>query len=95
MNQLENIQKFILLWQHRSKWCKLFFYLEAHLVFLHVSVSDLSEWHVKSSAVALVDGQPWHMHRPLTRSCDLTLLTFKDEDPQIVNKVIVTYQFVC
>ncbi|KAI2668828.1 39S ribosomal protein L39, mitochondrial [Labeo rohita] len=48
--------------------------------------SDLTEWHVKSSALALVDGQPWHMHRPLTRSCDLTLLTFKDEDPQIVNQ---------
>ncbi|XP_050957758.1 39S ribosomal protein L39, mitochondrial [Labeo rohita] len=46
----------------------------------------LTEWHVKSSALALVDGQPWHMHRPLTRSCDLTLLTFKDEDPQIVNQ---------
>lgn len=46
----------------------------------------LTEWHMKSSALALVDGQPWHMHRPLTRSCDLTLLTFKDEDPQIVNQ---------
>lgn len=50
-------------------------------------MSDLSEWHVKSSAFALVDGQPWHMHRPLTSSCDLKLLTFKDEDPQIVNQV--------
>ncbi|KAF4119160.1 39S ribosomal protein L39, mitochondrial [Onychostoma macrolepis] len=46
----------------------------------------LTEWHMKSSALALVDGQPWHMHRPLTRSCDLTLLTFKDEDPRIVNQ---------
>ncbi|XP_026109766.1 large ribosomal subunit protein mL39 isoform X1 [Carassius auratus] len=46
----------------------------------------LTEWHVKSSALALVDGQPWHMHRPLTHSCDLTLLTFKDDDPQIANQ---------
>ncbi|XP_051561326.1 39S ribosomal protein L39, mitochondrial isoform X1 [Myxocyprinus asiaticus] len=46
----------------------------------------LSEWHVKSSAIALVDGELWHMHRPLTRSCDLTFLTFKDKDPQIANQ---------
>ncbi|KAI7811544.1 39S ribosomal protein L39, mitochondrial [Triplophysa rosa] len=52
----------------------------------HSCTRHLSEWHVKSSAFALVDGQPWHMHRPLTRSCDLTLLTFKDEAPQIVNQ---------
>lgn len=52
----------------------------------HSCTRHLTEWHVKSSALALVDGQPWHMHRPLTRSCDLTLLTFKDEDPQIVNQ---------
>ncbi|KAA0722637.1 39S ribosomal protein L39, mitochondrial [Triplophysa tibetana] len=52
----------------------------------HSCTRHLSEWHVKSSAFALVDGQPWHMHRPLTSSCDLTLLTFKDEAPQIVNQ---------
>ncbi|XP_051766164.1 39S ribosomal protein L39, mitochondrial [Ctenopharyngodon idella] len=52
----------------------------------HSCTRHLTEWHVKSSALALVDGQPWHMHQPLTRSCDLTLLTFKDEDPQIVNQ---------
>ncbi|XP_016096087.1 large ribosomal subunit protein mL39 [Sinocyclocheilus grahami] len=46
----------------------------------------LTEWHVKSSALALVDGQPWHMHQPLIHSCDLTLLTFKDDDPQIANQ---------
>lgn len=46
----------------------------------------LSEWHVNSSALALVDGQPWHMHKPLTRSCELTLLTFRDPDPQTLNQ---------
>lgn len=46
----------------------------------------LSEWHVNSSALALVDGQPWHMHKPLTRSCELTLLTFRDADPQTLNQ---------
>ncbi|KAB5523320.1 hypothetical protein PHYPO_G00151210 [Pangasianodon hypophthalmus] len=46
----------------------------------------LTEWHVTSAALALVDGEPWHMHRPLTRSCSLTLLTFKDANPQLVNQ---------
>ncbi|KAJ8253220.1 hypothetical protein GJAV_G00210420 [Gymnothorax javanicus] len=46
----------------------------------------LTEWHVTSSALALVDGEPWPMHRPLTQSCSLTLLTFKDSDPTLVNK---------
>ncbi|KAF7689680.1 39S ribosomal protein L39, mitochondrial [Silurus meridionalis] len=46
----------------------------------------LTEWHVSSAALALVDGEPWHMHRPLTRSCSLTLLTFKDTNPQLLNQ---------
>ncbi|KAJ8350964.1 hypothetical protein SKAU_G00260940 [Synaphobranchus kaupii] len=46
----------------------------------------LTEWHVNSSALALVDGEPWPMHLPLTQSCSLTLLTFKDSDPVQVNK---------
>lgn len=60
--------------------------LHSVLVFLHVL--DLTEWHVTSAALALVDGEPWHMHRPLTRSCSLTLLTFKDANPQLVNQVL-------
>ncbi|XP_076438446.1 large ribosomal subunit protein mL39-like [Babylonia areolata] len=38
------------------------------------------------SALALVDGQPWDMHRPLTHSCQLELLHFHDLDPTIVNE---------
>lgn len=49
--------------------------------------SDLTEHHVKSSALALVDGEPWPLHQPLTHSCSLTLLTFKDSDPTLVNQV--------
>lgn len=62
---------------------------DTEYIFFMSCLSDLTEWHVKSSALALVDGQPWHMHRPLTHSCDLTLLTFKDNDPQIANQVSV------
>uniref|UniRef100_UPI0037E77360 large ribosomal subunit protein mL39 n=1 Tax=Semicossyphus pulcher TaxID=241346 RepID=UPI0037E77360 len=46
----------------------------------------LTEHHVTNSVLALVDGEPWHLHQPLTRSCSLTLLTFKDSDPTLVNQ---------
>uniref|UniRef100_A0A673Y779 Mitochondrial ribosomal protein L39 n=1 Tax=Salmo trutta TaxID=8032 RepID=A0A673Y779_SALTR len=38
------------------------------------------------SALALVDGKPWPLHQPLTQSCSLSLLTFKDTDPLLVNQ---------
>lgn len=48
---------------------------------------DLSEWHCRKSVLALVDGEVWDMYRPLTKSCEIQFLTFKDEDPEEVNKV--------
>uniref|UniRef100_A0A667H9K1 Large ribosomal subunit protein mL39 n=2 Tax=Lynx TaxID=13124 RepID=A0A667H9K1_LYNCA len=46
----------------------------------------LSEWHCGKSILALVDGQPWDMYKPLTKSCEIEFLTFKDRDPREVNK---------
>ncbi|XP_053273503.1 39S ribosomal protein L39, mitochondrial [Pleuronectes platessa] len=46
----------------------------------------LTEHHVTNSALALVDGELWPLHQPLTRSCSLTLLSFKDSDPTLVNQ---------
>ncbi|XP_023582419.1 large ribosomal subunit protein mL39 isoform X3 [Trichechus manatus latirostris] len=46
----------------------------------------LSEWYCKKSILALVDGQPWDMYKPLTKSCEIKFLTFKDRDPREVNK---------
>ncbi|XP_039093232.1 39S ribosomal protein L39, mitochondrial isoform X1 [Hyaena hyaena] len=46
----------------------------------------LSEWYCKKSILALVDGQPWDMYKPLTKSCEIEFLTFKDRDPGEVNK---------
>uniref|UniRef100_A0A3Q1H8I0 Large ribosomal subunit protein mL39 n=1 Tax=Acanthochromis polyacanthus TaxID=80966 RepID=A0A3Q1H8I0_9TELE len=46
----------------------------------------LTDHHVKNSALALVDGELWPLHQPLTSSCSLTLLTFKDGDPTLVNQ---------
>ncbi|KAL4708928.1 hypothetical protein ACJJTC_014956 [Scirpophaga incertulas] len=47
----------------------------------------LSEWHMDSSALAVIDGTNyWDMHRPLHDNCTLELQTFTSEQPQQVNK---------
>nr|CAJ81960.1 mitochondrial ribosomal protein L39 [Xenopus tropicalis] len=46
----------------------------------------LSEWYCSRSVLALVDGEVWDMYKPLTKSCNIQFLTFKDEDPEEVNK---------
>ncbi|KAG3283775.1 mitochondrial ribosomal protein L39 [Ictidomys tridecemlineatus] len=50
----------------------------------------LSEWYCRKSILALVDGQPWEMYKPLTKSCEIKFLTFKDRDPREVNKVFLS-----
>ena len=66
-----------------------------HMGFVRVKSSicseflDLSEWYCRKSILALVDGQPWDMYKPLTKSCELKFLTFKDDDPGEVNKVFL------
>ena len=49
--------------------------------------SDLTEWHVDSAVLAVVDGEAWPLHKPLTSSCSLSLLTFKDTNPLLANQV--------
>ncbi|CAH2219341.1 39S ribosomal L39, mitochondrial [Pelobates cultripes] len=46
----------------------------------------LSEWYCTRSVLALVDGKTWDMYKPLPTSCNIQFLTFKDEDPEEVNK---------
>ncbi|XP_056157572.1 39S ribosomal protein L39, mitochondrial isoform X2 [Lampris incognitus] len=52
----------------------------------HSCARHLTEYHVTSSALALVDGEPWPLYQPLTHSCTVSLLTFKDNDPSLVNQ---------
>lgn len=55
----------------------------------------LTEWYVTSSALALVDGEPWPLHQPLTQSCSLSLLSFKDKQPASVTLVNQAYWRSC
>ncbi len=43
--------------------------------------------------LALVNGEPWDMHRPLEDDCELKFLHFKDEDPHHCNMVIFSKIF--
>ncbi|PIK54625.1 putative 39S ribosomal protein L39, mitochondrial isoform X2 [Apostichopus japonicus] len=52
----------------------------------HVAM-HLNDSYVKRSALAMVNGEPWHMLQPLTEDCDLQFLTMKEEDPDEVNRV--------
>ena len=42
---------------------------------------------MKRSVVALVDGQPWDMHRPLEEDCVLEFRHMLEEDTSLVNQV--------
>lgn len=47
----------------------------------------LSEWHIDTSALALLNGTVyWDMHKPLTENCTLELQNFTVPDPHQVNR---------
>jgi len=48
-----------------------------------------------SSALALVNNQPWDMHRPLESDCELRFLHFKEEDPQLIKNVNEAFWRTC
>ncbi|XP_071111344.1 large ribosomal subunit protein mL39-like isoform X1 [Haliotis cracherodii] len=45
----------------------------------------IQELLMTRSALALVNGQPWDMHRPLEEDCEIQFLHFRDEDPRTLN----------
>lgn len=46
----------------------------------------IQELLVTRSVLALVNGKPWDMHRPLLEDCELRFLHFKDEDTSLSNQ---------
>ncbi|XP_041470816.1 39S ribosomal protein L39, mitochondrial-like [Lytechinus variegatus] len=51
----------------------------------HVAM-HFNETYTKRSAIALVNGKPWHMLQPLTEDCELRLVNMKDDDPKEANE---------
>ncbi len=55
-------------------------------LFIHSFIADISEDMISRAALALVNGEPWDLHRPLEEDCSVELLKFHDDDPFHVNK---------
>ncbi len=51
-----------------------------------LSFLDLSDMLIKRSALALVNGHLWDLHRPLEENCTVELLHFHDNDPFHANR---------
>lgn len=49
-------------------------------------VSDMSESMVQRAALAQVDDTYWDMHAPLPGDCSLRFLSFRDAEPQFLNR---------
>ena len=47
---------------------------------------DISQHVIETSALALVNGQLWDMHRPLEGDCELQFLNFHMRDPYQVTQ---------
>jgi len=54
---------------------------------IYCVMADIQELLMTRSALALVNGQPWDMHKPLHEDCELCFLHFKDNDPSLSNQV--------
>ncbi|XP_078603654.1 large ribosomal subunit protein mL39-like [Branchiostoma floridae x Branchiostoma japonicum] len=46
----------------------------------------ISETYTKYSVLAMVNGEPWDMWRPLTEDCELSFVRFRDKHPEEANK---------
>ncbi|XP_038065132.1 39S ribosomal protein L39, mitochondrial-like isoform X2 [Patiria miniata] len=46
----------------------------------------LNQRYMDRSAIAMVNGKPWHMLQPLTEDCELRFITLKDDDVTEVNQ---------
>ena len=70
------------------RYSNLIVILEIIIIFKckFVFYSDISEVVVDRSALALVNGKVWDMHRPLEEECSVELLHFHQDDPFHVNR---------
>jgi len=50
-------------------------------------VVDIGESLIEGSALALVNGEPWDMHKPLQTDCEVSFIHYTQEDPTVANQV--------
>ncbi|XP_033114444.1 39S ribosomal protein L39, mitochondrial-like [Anneissia japonica] len=71
--------------QHLGPNDKCTFVMNKKLSTPYHCAMHLNERYVTNSGLALVNGEPWHMHQPLQEDCELKFLTFKDDDVEHIN----------
>uniref|UniRef100_A0A2C9K1E7 TGS domain-containing protein n=1 Tax=Biomphalaria glabrata TaxID=6526 RepID=A0A2C9K1E7_BIOGL len=59
--------------------------MNKHLSTPYNCAMHMQELFMDRSALALVNGEPWDMHRPLEDDCELQFVHFEEEDPRTVN----------
>lgn len=65
----------------------VFLIMNKHVSTPYNCAMHINEFLMKRSIIALVDGEPWDMHRPLENDCELELKHMLDEDPSLPNQV--------
>ena len=65
------------------------FCLKYTLIYFFLFIVDIDEILMNRSVVAVVNGEPWDMHKPLVEDCELHFLHFKDDVPDIPNQVLI------
>eukprot|EP00057_Strongylocentrotus_purpuratus_P031367 XP_784410.3 PREDICTED: 39S ribosomal protein L39, mitochondrial isoform X2 [Strongylocentrotus purpuratus] len=84
LDMVKRIEKITVHHVGQSNDCKLAMNKDLSTPY-HVAM-HFNETYMKRSAIALVNGQPWHMLQPLTEDCELRLITMKDDNPKEANK---------
>ncbi|GAU90808.1 hypothetical protein RvY_03173 [Ramazzottius varieornatus] len=69
--------------QNEAESCTLM--MNKHLSTPYDCTLHIKQMIARRSALAVVDGKPWDMHRPLNASCDIQFLHFLEENPYEAN----------
>ncbi|XP_033641470.1 39S ribosomal protein L39, mitochondrial-like [Asterias rubens] len=64
--------------------CK--FMMNKYLSTPYHAALHLNQRYLKHSAIAMVNGKPWHMLQPLIEDCELRFVTMKDDDVREANQ---------
>lgn len=82
---VKRIEKILVHYNGPPESCELL--MNKHISTPYNCAMHIQEFLTKRSIVALVNGTPWDMHRPLTEDCTIEFKHMRDEDPTLPNKV--------